>query len=56
MPLTPEQIKNIQEKLCPTGMDEAVLYFFREVSRLRFENEELKKEIQRLRWSLQEQD
>jgi hypothetical protein len=56
MPLTEDQIKAIQNKLCPTGMDEAVLYFFKEVINLKHENAILRDELKELRWRLTEQD
>lgn len=56
MPLTEDQIKDIQNKLCPTGMDEALLYFFKEVINLQHENTILRDNIKELNWRLMEQD
>jgi predicted nucleic acid-binding Zn-ribbon protein len=36
--------------------EEAVLELLKQVNRLESENQELKEEIKRLRWSIQEQD
>lgn len=54
MPLTQQQIDAIESKLCPTGMEDALLHFLRETTNLKHENTILKEELKELNMQLLE--
>jgi hypothetical protein len=54
--LTQHQIIEMQNKMCPNQLEEALLSLLKQVSDLEYENLNLKDEIKRLQWSLTEHD
>lgn len=50
------RIADIENKILPNEVDEALLFFYKKVSALEEQNSELKKEIKRMRWILEEKD
>lgn len=50
------KIEEIKNKIAPTEYDEAILYLFTQVTKLKYENTELQEKLQRLSWTLQEHD
>jgi hypothetical protein len=50
------RIDDIKNKLYPSEVDDAVLFLFTEVTKLKHENDSLKQEIKELYWRLQEHD
>jgi peptidoglycan hydrolase CwlO-like protein len=51
-----QAVEDIQNKICPNEMEEAVVFLFTEITKLKHENENLKETIKHLNWSLQEHD
>lgn len=51
-----QHIEDINNKICPNEIEEAVAYLYGQVLTLREENAELKDKITRLKWTLLEQD
>jgi peptidoglycan hydrolase CwlO-like protein len=51
-----QQVENIKNKICPSDIDNAVLYLFTELTKVKHENDNLKQEIKELYWRLQEHD
>jgi hypothetical protein len=49
-------VDDIQNKICPNEMEEAVVFLFTELTKLKHENESLKETIKQLHWTLQEHD
>jgi predicted nucleic acid-binding Zn-ribbon protein len=50
------RIDDIKNKLYPSEIDDAVLFLFTEVTKLKHENDNLKQEIKELHWRLEEHD
>jgi peptidoglycan hydrolase CwlO-like protein len=51
-----QQIDDINNKICPNEIEEAVAYLYAQVLKLQDENSELKDKLSRLKWTLMEQD
>lgn len=51
-----QQIEDINNKICPNEIEEAVAFLYAEVLRLRDENADLKETLSRFKWTLSEQD
>lgn len=51
-----QAVEGIQNKICPNEMEEAVVFLFTEITKLKHENENLRETIKQLNWSLQEHD
>ena len=51
-----QQIDDINNKICPNEIEEAVAYLYAQVLKLQDENDELKDKLSRLKWTLMEQD
>ena len=50
------RIADIENKILPNEVDEALLYFYRQMCSLKEQNDELKKELKRMAWILEEKD
>mgnify|MGYP003338328928 CR=1 FL=1 len=49
-------IEDINNKICANEIEETVAYLYAQVLRLQDENNDLKETVNRLKWSLTEQD
>lgn len=50
------RISEIENKILPNEVDEALLYFYKEMCSLREQNSELRKELKRMMWIMEEKD
>ena len=50
------QLEDINNKICPNEMEQALAYLYAKVIRLEEENFKLKDKITRLAWTLEEHD
>ena len=50
------QIEEINNKICPNEIEEALAFLYARVMKLEEENFSLKTRISKLRWTLEEQD
>lgn len=50
------RIEDIKNKLYPNEMDDAILYMFTQMTKLKHENEELQRTVKELYWRLEQHD
>lgn len=50
------RVEDIKNKICPDEIEEAVAFLYGQVMKLEEENSNLREKIERLKWTLQEQD
>jgi regulator of replication initiation timing len=51
-----QAVDDIKNKICPSEMEEAVVYLFTELTKLQHENTNLKQELKEVYWRIQEHD
>lgn len=51
-----QAVDDINNKICPSEMEEAVVYLFTQLTKLQHENSNLKQELKEVYWRLEEQD
>jgi septal ring factor EnvC (AmiA/AmiB activator) len=50
------QIEDINNKICPNEIEQALAFLYAKVMRLEEENGQLKEKLTRLKWTLEEHD
>jgi hypothetical protein len=51
-----QTVDDISNKICPSQMEEAVVYLFTAMTKLQHENDELKRQLNSAKQQLQEQE